>query len=248
MSANRVYEDYLAFIDKLNKKEPFSFAHFNDGEMRYICGYNTEPISRGSQTYHPQLAKDLTQSLLSNNPEFYRGIPCAHCFPEMNRDTLRLLASTKIKTVTACVFHHTYFEYRELFFKAMKSFDNICWMTNPYFHVENVCRKIGVNFAKSRQIIVPETNAYDYKENLINSAEFKDGELVLLLCGPLGRILAAEAFDKYPKTTFLCLGSYFDYYAFQNPHEYYFKNIECAGCCPPSLNPIVEPWNNEMIE
>ena len=230
-TSNHVLENYLMFIEKLQKKEPFAFAHFNDGEMRYIFNYSHDAISRGAQEYDAHLADDLQQAFLNPNPLFYRGIPCATCFPQMNLDTIHLLFESENKnnnTVPACVFHHTYWNtnYRNLFFDALKTYDRITWITNPRFNVDLV-----LEHREKRQIILPETNAYTVYAHHTRNLTFQQGELVLLLCGPVGRILASKWIDLYPETTFLCLGSYFDHLAFGTPHAYYFENLHCPGCC-----------------
>jgi len=228
--SNHVLDNYLMFIAKLQKKEPFAFAHFNDGEMRYIFNYSHDPISRGAQEFDPNLAQDLAQAFLNPNPQFYRGIPCATCFPQMNRDTMTLLDTTpeKINTVPACVFHHTYWNtnYRQMFFEALKTFRQITWITNPQFNIDRV-----LEHHEKRQVILPETNAYTVYNDHTKDLTFQPGELVLLLCGPVGRILASKWINQFPETIFLCLGSYFDHMAFGTPHAYYFENLHCPGCC-----------------
>ena len=62
------------------------------------------------------------------------------------------------------------------------------------------------------------------------NVQFYDNELILLLCGPLGRILAGEYFQKYPNNTFLCLGSYFDKYAYDISRGYENEN-GAPPCC-----------------
>jgi len=234
----QIKEDYQFFIKKLQNREPFAFAHFNDGEMRYICNYNQDPISRGSQIYHPELSNELKHALTINTPHtndlFYRGIPCAVCFPQMSQDTKSLLDKHNpyAKTTGACVFHHNYWntENRQLFFDVLQKY-RITWLTNPQFDLQSVCNQIGLDINENRQITIPEINAYDTYKESTQQLVFKDGELVLLLCGPVGRILAANWIDAYPNTTFLCIGSYFDYIAFGTPHSYFFENLNCPGCC-----------------
>ena len=111
--SQKINDEYEKLINKLNAHEPFGFGHFNDGEMQYILNKSQETISRGYQTYSPELAEHLKQAFLSPNPNFYRGIPCAKCFPELRENatnlitTKSLIASIPDETVVeACVFHH----------------------------------------------------------------------------------------------------------------------------------------------
>ena len=64
MADNDMSRDFYLLLDKLNNKVPFSFAHFNDGEMCYILDSSRETISRGYQSYSDELKEQLKKSFL----------------------------------------------------------------------------------------------------------------------------------------------------------------------------------------
>jgi len=250
----QVLEDYDFFINKMKNKEPFAFAHFNDGEMQYILNKSQGPISRGAQDYDSKLAQHLKEAFLINNANFYRGIPCRKCFPEMRKESdelLQLHDTMNIPTTPACVFHHNYLRRKHELLQTIMSYDNITWVTNNTFNLDMVLYKMEqlkeLDESKEakeskdkkekkrksiRHIRIPGNNGYNKYEEM-KTLDYNQGELVLYLCGPLGRILAGESSVKYPNTTFLCLGSYFDNLSNNVGHSYYFDDKLCEGCCPP---------------
>lgn len=238
----QVLEEYEFFINKMKNKEPFAFGHFNDGEMQYILNKSQDPISRGAQDYDSKLAQHLREVFLINNANFYRGIPCRKCFPEMRKESeelLQLHETKNIPTTPACVFHHNYLKRKNKLLQTIMSYDSITWVTNHVFDLDRVLYKMEQlkeskeSKRKSiRHIRIPGNNGYNKYEEM-KTMEYTPGELVLYLCGPLGRILAGESSVKYPNTTFLCLGSYFDNLSNNMEHSYYFDDKLCEECCPP---------------
>lgn len=233
-----VLEEYDFFIDKLMRKEPFAFAHFNDGEMQYILNKSEGAISRGAQDYNVNLAMGLKEAFLTPNSNFYRGVPCWICYPDMRREAEELIKEREdMPTTPACVFHHNYLKQRNILFESILKYENMTWVTNDVFDLKKVLHEIKssqieTNQNEIRHVRIPIKNGYEKYEKIKNM-EYKDGELVFYLCGPLGRILAAESSVKYPKTTFLCLGSYFDNISNDEQHSYFFDDKLCKGCCPP---------------
>ncbi len=229
----QVLADYLMFIDKLKKHQPFSFAHFNDGELSLMVQNKTCTISRGAQEYTPELRQKLIDTFLIDNPNFYRGLICPGCWDSrpVYDKAIQLLKGHSCGITQACVFHHCYLKYRHLFFDALKSYDKIVWMANEHFDLSKLCRALSLDVNHQRYIMVPGKNAFAQYEQY-SSMNFRDGELVILLCGPLGRILAGEYFQKFPSTTFLCLGSYFDTILYGQSYGYHTSQGSCTQCYP----------------
>ena len=113
----------------------------------------------------------------------------------------------------------------------MRTYKHITWITSDQFDLPNVLYFTQTEDINHSHYKLSIRNAYeDYKR--VSEIGYIDDELVILLCGPIGRILAAEGIDKYPNTTFLCLGSYFDNISNGAQHGYYFSDTLCVGCCP----------------
>ena len=239
---DKIRTDYEKLIDKLNKREPFAFAHFNDGEMRYILKQSTEPISRGYKCYSVELEEDLKRVFTLENAQFYKGIPCEKCFAIMYEKSIQLLQEKGIyendqeQLVGACIFHHNYVKKREMLFDAMRKYKHQTWITNDHFHMEKIISILKLEENDIRHIKIPYVDGYSYykaNEKELSTIEYRPNELVVLLCGPTGRILAGDGIMKHPDKTFLCLGSYFDLLSNGVNHEYFSNNTMCIMCCPP---------------
>lgn len=228
--------DYEMLLKHLRQHEPFAFAHYNDGEMYYILDQGRMKISRGAQNYNPALTEKLTETLLMDEPRFYRGIPCTECFPQLysgciDKIAAKVLDGFSIPTVTACVFHHHYVNRRSEFLKTIPTYSRVTWITDTLFDIGRVCKELGLDSKKQGHYTVPTQNGWDTYDQA-SELDYAEGELVFMLCGPSGRVLAGEGFRKFPKTTFLCLGSYFDLIASDRAQPYHFFNDHCAECCP----------------
>ena len=249
-----VLNEYRTLIQKLRKKEAFAFAHFNDGEMQYILEKNKVTISRGAQKYTAELAKHLKRVFLINNAKFYKGIPCESCFKEMKKESIELLRHTEDplpphhptthQKVNACIFHHNYVERRHELFMEMQKYKTQTWIISTEFNIEKVINTLGLMDTKIRQYRLPVNNAYEtylkFKKEY-EEIKYEKNELVILLCGPVGRIIAGEGIVNNPETTFLCLGSYFDYLSSGINHIYFKNNRLCEECCPP-CDSILRHW------
>ena len=84
------------------------------------------------------------------------------------------------------------------------------------------------------KIVVPPKNAFSVYETIKHEIDnIKENSIVLLLCGPLGRILAQEWFDKKDNVTYLCIGSYFDSILENRTYLYDTENHNyCFSCSP----------------
>jgi hypothetical protein len=219
-------EDFYLLLNKLHNKIPFSFAHFNDGEMSFILDCDRTPISRGYQDYSEELKIKLKEAFLINNKEFYRGIPCSTCYHHLRQGALQLLKdnNTICSITMATLFHNSFVTTNRLVCETLKNY-TITWVINDRYNIEHICNRIGLDVTKSKTIIVPSRNAFgtEIDENF-------DTEMVIFLCGPIGRILAGTCFEKHPSKTFLCLGSYFDY-VFGTVYQYHVSDKMCSECC-----------------
>lgn len=240
----KIIEDYEKLIDKMNKQEPFAFAHFNDGEMRYILKQSTDTISRGCQSHSVELEEDLKRVFLLENAQFYKGIPCEICFGMMRKKSLDLLESqcqgqNQDQIVEACVFHHNYVKRRQELFAAMRKYKYQTWITNDHFNMEKIMILLQLEENEIKHYKIPSVDGYNYykvNEIQFKNIEYRPNELVMLLCGPSGRIIAGDGIMNHPDKTFLCLGSYFDQLSNGIHHEYFSNNVMCRGCCPPPNN------------
>ena len=92
---------------------------------------------------------------------------------------------------------------------------------------------LKLNIKPYKVIEVEEKYAFDtdYKRIKYEWKNFKDGDLVICLCGPLGRVLCYEWFKSNPTLTCLELGSFFDPLLKNRTYLYHTGNHKfCEEC------------------
>lgn len=198
------------FLSHLNKKEGFTFAHFNDGELTFIKKYLNEDhaetwFGRRQQKYTKTLGSQLTKALKLDQDRYYVGVPCSIHHPRL-RKIANELVKGQTNVVPAMSLHHN-----------LRFFPNIInhMKDRPTYFVKNeyqrldVFEKLGVEIKDENQIIVPFKNSYLLFDEL-KERKFPDGAIVILICGMLAKIIIPEWFERNPKTTFIALGSSMD--------------------------------------
>ncbi len=198
------------FIDHLQKKEAFAFAHFNDGELTFIKKHLDQDTratwyGRGQQSYDDVLGNRLMMSIQENRKNYYVGIPCSTCWPE-HRKLADELTKDVERTIPAMIFHHNLsfvpaivnlLRDREVFFIGNENQDY------------SILGELGMNIKESNRTNVPFVNSYVLYEQM-KDRRFPEGSVVLLTCGMLAKILIPTWFANNPTVTFLALGSSLD--------------------------------------
>ena len=229
-----IYFHYIElFIYNIKNNINFSFAHFNDGELSLIIRGSSVPvISRGKQDYSEQLRLQLLQSLNYDKKNYYPGIPCSKCHRSQYEYCKNILNWEK--DIPACVFHHTKITHFDKFISCLKD-KKIYWIVNNNKNLHNL-KKYSLDI--TTKIVIPSKNAFSVYETIKNKlSEFEENSIVILLCGPLGRILAQEWFEKNDNITYLCLGSYFDSILENKTYGYdnLYNHGDCSECFPKNV-------------
>ncbi|MFY0598805.1 MAG: hypothetical protein JXR03_03980 [Cyclobacteriaceae bacterium] len=198
------------FLGHLDRKEGFTFAHFNDGELTFIKKYINEDhaetwFGRRQQKYTKTLGQQLTKALKLDQERYYVGVPCSTHHPRL-RKLADELVEGQTNIVPAMSLHHN-----------LRFFPNIInhMKDRPTFFVKNeyqkldVFERLGVEIKEENQIIVPFKNSYLLFDEL-KERKFPDGAIVILICGMLAKIIIPEWFERNPNTTFIALGSSMD--------------------------------------
>ena len=198
------------FLGHLERKEGFTFAHFNDGEMTFIKKYLNENhaetwFGRRQQKYNKALGQRLTDALKLEKDHYHVGIPCSTSHPK-----LRALADSIVKghsgVVPAMTLHHNIRFFPNII-NHMK--DRECFFVKNEHQKLDVFEKLGVEIKEENLIIVPFKNSYLMYDEL-KDRKFPDGAIVILICGMLAKIIIPAWFENNPNGTFLALGSSMD--------------------------------------
>lgn len=222
-----IYYYYIEkFIFNINNNINFAFAHFNDGEILLALG-EKQNVSRGMQCNSKLLAKKILYALTYQGENYYPGIPCSRCF-----NKLHLFCKNKIKRkcAPACVFHHTKISHFHKFLLSLEG-KKLYWFVDEHKNLTNF-KKHNYKLDISSKFIVKSKNAFDEYHYIKKLCKFQNNSIVILLCGPLGRILAQEWFEQNNNVTYLCLGSYFD--SILNNKKYNYDSLVrhryCSEC------------------
>jgi hypothetical protein len=198
------------FLGHLERKEGFTFAHFNDGEMTFIKKYLNENhaetwFGRRQQKYNKVLGQRLTEAIKLEKDRYHVGIPCSTSHPK-----LRALADSIVGgntgIVPAMTLHHNIRFFPNII-NHMK--DRECFFVKNEHQKLDVFEKLGVEIKQENLIIVPFKNSYLLYDEL-KDRKFPDGAIVILICGMLAKIIIPAWFENNPNGTFLALGSSMD--------------------------------------
>ena len=204
------HDNMMRFMDHLKKKEGFTFAHFNDGEMTFVKKYLEENHSetwfgRRQQKYNRDLGERLTNALKLKRENYYVGIPCSTSHPR-----LRKLADEIVENdsgvVPAMMLHHNLRYYPNIIGELKNR--EVFFVMNEHQKLD-VLDKLGVEIKEENKMIVPFVNSYLLYDEL-KDRKFPEGSVVILICGMLAKIIIPEWFRNNPDVTFLALGSSLD--------------------------------------
>lgn len=198
------------FLGHLERKEGFTFAHFNDGELTFIKKYTTGDhaetwFGRRQQKYNKQLGERLTKALKLDQENYYVGVPCSTHHPRLRKLSDELTAG-QTNLVPAMSLHHNPRYFPNLI-NHMKG--RPCYFVKNEYQKLEVFQKLGVEVKDENNIVVPFKNSYLLFDEL-KDRKFPEDAIVILICGMLAKIIIPEWFERNPNTTFIALGSSMD--------------------------------------
>lgn len=220
--------DWDIFANLLENKIPFAFSKFNDGEISLIRTTNSV-ASRGFQPNHPTLSEKLRDALCHIQKNYFVGIPCSICYPELRNycnNIMKNKTTTLANVLINSNIHKTY--------TLLKGVSRVVYICSENANTYNLPFKPYFIYK------VPNTDAwskYNYVKTLILS--FCKDDVVILACGPLGRVLVYEWFTERPDITFIELGSFYDPITTNKSYLYHEGILPyCSECNPVLLDTL----------
>lgn len=204
--------DLQILFRRLIAREPFSYAHFNDGEI--LAMKRTDGATgRGLQRLSPELHRVINGVFHAEARGLVFGIPCPQEFKGASIYAKEQLGTSTVERTVATLFiNGNYKDARSVLLEYVRR--------NPDRRVHMVVSeradqklfetKTGIHPASVLKIPASEGFPKGYYDNVNDTSHHLPGDLVILCAGPLGRILAVEWFLQRPETTYLELGSFFD--------------------------------------
>ncbi len=215
-------KDFSAELEKfaqmIERKQPFAFARFNDGEMKIIFGDIFDVAkNRIGNTYVPndeEAEKQRTlliEALDYKSDRYFVGIVCPCCESEQDFFRMKELSGQKEDNLTwANVFVNSNFPAFQSRITPLFGGRNIVFVGNATANHE------GLPFAVSKSFFVGD-NAWvnDYNRLMRELIEYIESDAVtdtvfIFCAGVLSNLLIYKLYENYPKNTYLDLGSVYD--------------------------------------
>ena len=226
---------YSLFRNKI----PFSFIKLNDGECLAMNDINAV-ISRGDDKSSEIMSQKLKESLNYEAVNYFVGLPCQCCQNNHYQTSLQYLSNkdslhynvNKYLNANILINSNTWRTYDELKKNCINR--RIVIISNDE-NLINIRKLEEFNIKPYRLISVSSKNAFenDYSRVKDEVKYFQDGDVVICLCGPLGRVLCYEWFKYNKNLTCLELGSLFDPYLKNRSYAYHTLNHPmCWNCFP----------------
>lgn len=234
--------------DKLKKGEPFCFIKLNDGEIKAL-NPNNIIISRGDERSSLLLSEKIKESLIFMHENYFIGLPCIECNRKLCIEALQIInkysniSNTNILNANILINTNVDFtvdvlsnvlEKIHISNKTTQNIKNIIIVSNTK-NLSNIHNLAKFNIYPTKFIEVSEQYSFEKDYLKIKDAwkTFNNNDIILCLCGPLGRILSYEWFKHNNTLTCLELGSLFDP-LLRNKSYLYHTGIHqyCSTCYP----------------
>jgi predicted O-methyltransferase YrrM len=229
----------------LIQKEAFCFIKLNDGEISALDP-NSEGMSRGDEKSSELMSIKLKESLNYRNDNYYIGLPCINCNNNYYNIAINNISNDydenlKFKNIVgANILINSNVNKTLDILKNHLSDRNIVIITNTE-NLNNIDKLKKVNIVPYKTIEVSERFAFDSDYNKIKDlwTTLNNDDVVICLCGPLGRVICYEWFKNNNTLTCLELGSFFDPLLKNRTYLYHTGNHQYCNVCYPVLE-IVE--------
>lgn len=222
--------------DNLERGEPFCFIKLNDGEISALMNFNSS-LSRGDELSSLKMSNKIKECLEYDNKNYFIGLPCSLCYNEYYNEAKKYISSKysfQNNILNANILINTNIDSTiDILMKTMKN-KQIVIVTNET-NAKNINKLEALNIVPYKIVCVSDKYAFnnDYERVKDECKNFNNNDIVICLCGPLGRILSYEWFKQNNTLTCLELGSLFDpllrnkaYLYHTGTHKY------CSECFP----------------
>jgi hypothetical protein len=197
-------------LKRLEHREPFALARFNDGEMAGVAMPGVT-VARGDQYVDDSLRAALFASLVHEQDNYWVGMPCSVCWPQH-----RTLAAQCVKadyphlTSAVVLTNRNWSRVTATLPSLMENWETV-WVTGKDQDL-NALEMQGFSLDSFLwQHSVPFKNAWAERETAFKTLiQAPQGALAMLSCGPLSRVLAHRVFEARPDMTVLDIGSLLD--------------------------------------
>lgn len=233
--------DLSILLAKLALGLPFSYVHFNEGEVRAAI-QTSGRVASGKQSYSTELKSLMRRAMNTTHPRLHVGLPCRAEFAREYLAALTLVPrgthGERDRRTTATLWINGNFPVARDFVPRL-----LHWRTTDgpgrtgslYLVVSeqaNVTRFTERTRLQPKLVLrVPARESVRAHGSLRDAYQsFAAGDLVVLCSGVLGRLLVPDWVSRRPKTTFLELGSFFNQHFGDVQLQAYQRKVLTPGC------------------
>lgn len=222
-------QEYDHLLGLLREKVPFAFARFNDGEMKAI-GNTKSRIARGDQEVTTELRTKLQATLESVQPNYWIGKPCRRCFPNQRKVFDQIIPKGRQNLTHAVIFcNNGHWNFFIKDFPEAVAGRYLTWIASANQNMSALEQQLELDV--SHVVKVPSVDGFSRYDSVCHLwTQFQPGQVVVMTCGPMSRVLAASWFKHRPDCTFFDAGSLFDPFT---------RNV-WHGCHRGTLKPCTE--------
>jgi len=221
-------ESIKIIFNNIRDKIPQAVVRFNDGELLAIT-HNFKDglkVSRGNQIVTKDLSQKLKEALQHRQVHYWIGIPCIMCYPKLYKITASIIEPNYLYLTKAVVFANRNWHYFIKNFPPLIANRNIIYVGGEDQSMDKLKEHTGI--VVNQFIPVKPKDAWEDYQKTVAFNHFKEGDIVLLSCGPMSRVLVYEWYKKWPAVTFLDIGSAFD--PFTKGAEYSYHSGKLKSC------------------
>ena len=236
-SCSGLMDDVSILLSRLALGLPFAYVHFSDGEVTAsnwtacipttpgLCKWHFKGTPNGNQRYSDKLTIAVRSSMATSHPRLYAGIPCPAVHPALAHAARHLVPNRFGHRTSSVLFHDGNYAAMchllpELLRRAQTFGKGIHLVVN---HGAESTRFISaLRLSPLRSVVgVSSTHSFSAYGRLWNATkDYVAGDIVILCCGMLGRLLATAWIQQRPDTTFMELGSHFNPALFSSPSRF----------------------------
>ena len=210
--------DVTILLARLALGIPFSYVHFNEGEVRAAL-HAAGAVPNGAQRFSPALREAMRAAMNASHPNLYAGVPCRAEFPREHLSALQLVSTESARRTAATVFINGNFPllmtakgglFVDLLRRRAQGGHSLHLVASEAADVARF--SAATRLVPKTVVRTPKRDSFARRDNVSREAlsQFGDGDIVIVCTGALGRILVTEWTRLRPQTTFLELGSFFD--------------------------------------
>lgn len=198
------------FLNLLKNNTPFCYVRFNDGEMGGIMQEGFV-AARGDQKIDRSLQFHLKEALEDDSLEnYYKGIPCSLCFPQMNFFAKQVTYGHKNITSAVALTNRNWKKWITDCPKYLKD-KKILWIGGEDQDTSKL-KDIDIHVTTTK--LYPNKNTWQHVDKIRTECFelSKQHEITFISLGPTARVLCYMFYTWDDKNTKIDIGSVFDPY------------------------------------